>query len=476
MGMKREKIYQAIWRAALLAIAAAVPAYAKESVSTELFTVEYPESWNYDTEYFSDEEGYCRAEFFEGEDADSAELSVTVAAESESAASFRDQLLAKEIAMEAYADGTAETISFGGREYAVSGSEYTGNKVYLTRDVAAGISYYVTVSGDMESPAVKELLEGISFVQKDNGNVDPPWPWEGEPFVPQLTPQMVGTYTITPEFVPFQEPHSVTDSMDHRFVKTGSTLFHLFEDTLTLYEDGEEGMVFASELDLEDEYEYLSVDQSGMLYVSQGIFEVIGVKDGQKVMQSNVDGDLVMHPSGEWGISFWVNADTQKITNQDGILTAEPWILTNLNDDAARTGMFSMISDVAITEEHILVAGKSAGEESDEKIAVYDYEGNQLMVLGGSEISDPDCLGSVTAMAETPNGIVAADGNMRRIYFWTRDGIFIGAVEMRELIGTSYPWLEDMQLLEDGSLLVALTQEREDESADELLFFRLTGF
>lgn len=47
---------------------------------------------------------------------------------------------------------------------------------------------------------------------------------------------------------------------------------------------------------------------------------------------------------------------------------------------------------------------------------------------------------------------------------------------MRELIGTSYPWLEDMQLLEDGSLLVALTQEREDESADELLFFRLTGF
>lgn len=473
--MKRKKKYCVIFGAMLLA-AAAVPVNAKESVGTELFTVEYPDGWNYDAEYLSDEEGYCRAEFFKGDEGDSAELSVTVLAQAEEASSFRDQLLAKGIAMEAYADATAESRSFGGRDYAVSGPEYTGGTVCLTRDAAAGISYYVTVSGDIEDPAVQELLEGISFVQKDNGNVDPPWPWEGTPFAPQTAPQMVGTYTITPEFVPFQEAKAVTGIMEHRFVKTGSTLYHLFEDTLTTYEDSAEGMAFVSELALGDEYEYLSAGQSGMLYVSQGIFEVIGIKDGQKAMQTNVDGDLVMHPSGEWGISFWVNSDTQKITNQNGILSSEPWILTGLNDDAARTGMFSMISEVEITEEHILVAGKSADETSDEKIAVYDYEGNQLMALGGSDISDPDCLGSITAMAETPNGIVAADGNMRRINFWTKEGTFIGAVGVRELFGTSYPWLEDMQLLEDGSLLVALTQEREDESADELLFFRLTGF
>ena len=38
------------------------------------------------------------------------------------------------------------------------------------------------------------------------------------------------------------------------------------------------------------------------------------------------------------------------------------------------------------------------------------------------------------------------------------------------------PWLEDMQLLDDGSLLILLTQKRNDESANELMFFRLTGF
>lgn len=37
-------------------------------------------------------------------------------------------------------------------------------------------------------------------------------------------------------------------------------------------------------------------------------------------------------------------------------------------------------------------------------------------------------------------------------------------------------WLEDMQLLDDGSLLIMLTQERDDGSANELMFFRLTGF
>ena len=56
-----------------------------------------------------------------------------------------------------------------------------------------------------------------------------------------------------------------------------------------------------------------------------------------------------------WGISFWVNSDTQKIANQGGNLTAEPWILTGLNKDEERKGLFSMIDDVQITNSHIMV-------------------------------------------------------------------------------------------------------------------------
>ena len=36
-----------------------------------------------------------------------------------------------------------------------------------------------------------------------------------------------------------------------------------------------------------------------------------------------------------------------------------------------------------------------------------------------------------------------------------------------DIFGISYPWLEDMQLLDDGSLLIMVTQERDDGSANE---------
>ena len=52
----------------------------------------------------------------------------------------------------------------------------------------------------------------------------------------------------------------------------------------------------------------------------------------------------------------------------------------------------------------------------------------------------------------------------------------IGTISTDDIFGVDYPWLEDMQLLDDGSLLILLTQKRNDESANELMFFRLTGF
>ena len=105
----------------------------------------------------------------------------------------------------------------------------------------------------------------------------------------------------------------------------------------------------------------------------------------------------------------------------------------------------------------------------------YTYR-NQLLKLGGEDISSPDKLGSITGMAETENGFVAADGNMREIQFWAKDGTHVGAISTEDIFGVSYPWLEDMQLLDDVSLLIMLTQERDDGSANELMFFRLTGF
>ena len=37
-------------------------------------------------------------------------------------------------------------------------------------------------------------------------------------------------------------------------------------------------------------------------------------------------------------------------------------------------------------------------------------------------------------------------------------------------------WIEDMKVAEDGSVMVLMTQDRDDDSASELMVFRLTGF
>lgn len=448
----------------------------RKQVDLELFQVYYPETWKYDEENIYNEEDYANVLFFDGETRDDSTYEVLISGESETAYSYRKSLDAYGVELRDFAEGNMEKSVIGNAEFTIIPQNDSGSYFYLYRHEPSGISYTVRINSGQEDDKVRELLEGMVLKLKDEGKMDSPWPWEGEVFQPVLKEQMVGTYSINPEYIPFEVPQGIMKIMDHKFYKQGNQVFHLIEDKLDTYEYTENGLKFVSTMDLEDEYEYISSDEGGMLYLSQGIFEVIGVKEGKQALQTTVTGDLAMHPSGEWGISFWVNSDTQKITNQDGNLTSVPWILTGLNDDAARQGPFSMLDNVEISSQHILVAGKLATEDSNTKIIVYDYDGNQLLELGGTEISEPDNLGYITGMAETENGFVAIDGNMRCIQFWNKEGVHVGAIKAKDIFGTDYPWLEDMQLLDDGSILILVTQERADESADELMFFRLTGF
>ena len=448
----------------------------RENLKLNLFTVYYPKAWNYDKENMKKDKDYARVRFFNGDTVDESENVIYIEATKEDSYKYRNSLVDFGVDLETYAKGKMDTVTIGNAEYTAMPESNSVEKTYMYRHEKSGTSYDIRVKGQEIDDSDKELLEGIVLKLKDEGNKDAPWPWEGEPLEPVLAKHMVGSYTIVPEYIPFKEAQGVMQIMEHQFVKQGNHVFHLLENKLDTYEYSESGLKFVSSMELDDDCEYLSGDNSGMLYLSPGIGDVIGVKDGKKAMQTTVDGHLNMHPSGEWGISFWVNSDTQKIANQDGNLTAEPWILTGLNNDEERKGPFSMIDDVQITNSHIMVAGSMAAENEGTKIVVYDYDGNQLLKLGGEDISSPDRLGSITGMAETENGFVAADGNMREIQFWAKDGTHIGAISTDDIFGVGYPWLEDMQLLDDGSLLILLTQKRNDESANELMFFRLTGF
>ena len=50
------------------------------------------------------------------------------------------------------------------------------------------------------------------------------------------------------------------------------------------------------------------------------------------------------------------------------------------------------------------------------------------------------------------------------------------SAEDSDLFGTSYPWMSSASVMADGSILIGMTEERPDESADEFIVYRLTGF
>mgnify|MGYP006962773800 FL=1 len=56
----------------------------------------------------------------------------------------------------------------------------------------------------------------------------------------------------------------------------------MLENKLDTYEYSESGLEFVSSMELDDDFEYLSGDSSGMLYLSPGIGDVIGVKMGKR--------------------------------------------------------------------------------------------------------------------------------------------------------------------------------------------------
>lgn len=448
----------------------------RECASVELFKVYYPKDWSYDEESTSDSSDYCRVVLYiGGEDFYSSETWIYIMAENEDGAAFRHTLSQTDVVLESYADGSILTMPCGGVMFAEAPIQEDDTLYYIYRHEPSQTTYSINIGGDYENAAVKEVLEGIELTLSDNGGVDSPWPWDGVPFAPVVSQQTVGSYTIVPEVIAFEESLYVMDIMEHQFAVIGNKMYHLFEDTLTEYDYSGTDLKKVTSTQYDKEYEYLSYDNSGMLYLSQGIFEGDAVKD-HAIVGSTITHDLVMHPSGEWGITSWVSSDVMKVTNNNGSFSEEPWVLTNLNIDETRQGDFAMIDDIAISDSHIIVAGLVAGSSSTKKIGVYDYDGNKQLLLGGETYEDPDCLGAVTGIVETANGYVAADGNMRKLYFWEKDGTFIGTVDSDDIFGTDYPWFEDMQLLDDGSILLMLTQERFDESADELLVFRLTGF
>ena len=395
------------------------------------------------------------------EDGDTG-LLVYIEAYEESASSFREALHANGVDLKAYVDGIWATETIGALQMAAVDKE-DGEWYFFGRNEAAGVSYTVHVT-DWENPNVPAVIENISFTASGTDNIDPPWPWEGDPFSGSTLSQMVGTCNLTAQFLPMEEPLVTYETFDHDIVVMGDKVYLLSDCALYQYAYDGDSLAFVKEIELPGEYEILEKGADGNLVLSRFMEPVFGHNGDSAQFSYDGPDKFAVAPGGTWGISWFYSCDEcQLYSFLDSVLTGSPFPFPEVDS----------ISQVNIDSQYILVSG-SAKADNKQYIFVYDYSGELQMQLGG----EPDGfgLGSITYATSTPNGFLALDGNMREVVLWTADGTWIGAVDDGDLFGTGYPWIAAADIADDGSILVVMSDTRADESADEVLVFKLSGF
>lgn len=439
-----------------------------KTLETNLWDLSYDEAdgWVYTEDEFYDDETMSKIILAipeEGEDWSTVSVEIMVSIEDPY--SFRDDLTTYGFDEYEYEVNHAyDFTEVGGVDCLQQEGEYWGSPClrYFNRVEGAGATVLIEVVGEYEDERVDKLLSGLTINLEDVGNEDGPWYWEGEAFSAQPRSVMVGGHTLSSQWLPITDCIITKETFDHGIAVAGNQALLLVDGSLKSYDYDGASLKFAKDIPLEEEYEDIFVDTSGTVWLSNFGAPLISLKNGTQTASYDGPDHMAMHPSGSWGISWFSGPDCEKITLEGGEIKTEPIVFKEVD----------IVGHVQVDENHIYVCGYAA-DESGHKVFVYDANGTLQMTLTDS---GEESLGSITFIAETANGYLALDGNMREVVLWTKDGTYIGKADDGDLFGTDYPWFCGGTKLADGSILVAMTETRADKSADELVVFRLTGF
>lgn len=435
------------------------------AIETIKFTVSYPagDGWVYEADDATDDDTTSIVDLAILDEDGYNELAIRIYADQDDPSEYRESLYSR--GYDAYAlveENAYDFVTVGGQELLQWDNSYGDTRYYFGRNEAAGVNLSVKVEGDVEDARVKTVLDTLQFHLEDVGNVDGPWYWEGEPIQLESHSVMVGTYTLTSEFIPMAEPFITHETFDHDIEIVGDKAYILSDGTLKEYAYDGDGMTFVQDIALDDEFDNIDAAADGTLLLSGFMAPYTGYRDGSVVFSYDGPDYFAASPDGTWGLSYFTDpADVEKYTVSNGAMTSEPMPLAELTS----------VSQIWIDDTYIYVAGTSAETEAH-TVFVYDHSGALQKTLEGEDGS----LGSITFVTKTANGYLGLDGNMRSVVLWNSDGTYLGEADDGDLLGTYYPWFCAADLQSDGSIVMIMTEDRDDESAMELVAVRLTGF
>ena len=223
-------------------------------------------------------------------------------------------------------------------------------------------------------------------------------------------------------------------------------------------------------------YGSLCIGSENRLVLTSGAhYDACILRDGKQVADNagfERLNKLIMHPSGEWGITSWVDvSDLAKVTIDNDVFLSESYVelFTEMTFAAC----------VGISENHILISGKSV-ETENTAVFVYDLEGNLELTLG--DVSSGEGKLTLTCAAvETSNGYVVG-GDFGDVTFFDLQGNYICDFSAKDMFGSGEfgkgsKWLHSLAPMPNGDIIAALTVVLEsDGDTGDITLFTISGF
>ena len=443
------------------------PAEAVEGslVETGFFSFSYGGDWVCNFEGLDDYDNYAYAEVnLPDPDSDWPLVSVTITVKTDEPFRFAYDLYGSD--MDFYAalnEDAYETTTIGGMPFWVADGGYCTE--YFGYDQASNTFTTIYVSDSEYLEQAQEIISTLQFTcPAYSGEVTPLY-WEGEPYSVAPHSTNVGGFPVESIQLYNDTAYPTYDIFGSRVAVTGDTYYVLNDGVIEEYTRSGDELTYLTYWPLPFEPEELFVDANGTPCISDFMEGLVRLDsetgDGTTVAP---DVDYVMaHPSGQWGISYFSGPEIARVDFATGAV-----------QNITLPGI-STVNYLAVTENYVLISATLDDADNTACLKIYDFDFRELGGLDKTSTTT-GYYGSVSAVAETGNGLMVFDGNMRDVYFLDNTLALIAAVDMDTLVGTDYPWPCGAVTLDDGSVILCVTDGRADDSADETILFQLSGF
>ena len=290
--------------------------------------------------------------------------------------------------------------------------------------------------------------------------------------------QTVGDFTITAEWIPFEESVEMVDKTEGAYLALDNDFYYLLSDRiLSQYKLVNGCLMFVKEIELPGSGKYISFTQGddGALYLTSNASSFVVVKNGEVIVLAegrNGQNNVSMHPSGEWGL-------TRK--GEKAIWDGEKFTTEVFLEDSRLTYLSASKNHV-FTGWYTHIMGKN--DSPVKGVVVYDLDGNEVMTLCEDleyegygvtpmRISDP------RGVVETQNGFMVCDNSSSKLVFFEPDSKPIGEINLKDLFGFASRdnlRVREPARLPDGSVLISVVYPRSNDAFKEIIVYRVSGF